>query len=215
MSSHGLFQRAQKRPGPSGRIRRLRSSPTRVQLIDVGPPISERVSVDDAMTEVRERGIASVVSADLEVYRLVMSPVEFKRLCNRLDRELAAFHQQQNHASWSDVALPFGADIEADVRRERLESWGDRPNGEPFPLSWTVESECQIPGRLKLVVGREFTVRGVRGRLRFRHAVRTDAGEWWVEGWDLDGRCRSVDPSRVRVVHAKSKVRPWNERLTR
>lgn len=69
--------------------------------------------------------------------------------------------------------------------------------------------ELKVPGRLKLVEGREFTAHGVRGRLRFRRAVKPhDGTEPWVEGFDRDGRWRSIRPDRIRTVHAKAKTSP-------
>ena len=88
--------------------------------------------------------------------------------------------------------LPFGVDLSVDLRRLRL------------PL----EPECSLPKRLKLVPGREFTARGVRGRLRFRGVQRNGLGEWWIEAFDCDGRWRSIAPDRVRRVHRKSRTVP-------
>ena len=181
------------------------SAPHRLYLNDVAPPAG-RVSARDAMSQLTERGLAEVCSGDLEVYRLVMSPAEFKRLCCRLDRAVAA-HWEQHHSDQADTevaALPFGEDMQHVADRERRRQWADRPNGEPLPRQWTVLDEVRLPGRLKLVAGREFTATGVRGRLRFRHGIRTTDGEFWVEAFDRDGGFRSIHPDRVRRVHSLS-----------
>ncbi|MCP4968227.1 MAG: hypothetical protein GY926_23705 [bacterium] len=69
--------------------------------------------------------------------------------------------------------------------------------------------EWKIDGRLKLTPGREFTVQGIRGRLRFSRAVKPhDGTPAWVEGFDRDGRWRSIRTERVRTVHTKTKTTP-------
>ncbi len=75
----------------------------------------------------------------------------------------------------------------------------------------TTTEEIKIPGRLVLTPGREFTARGIRGRLRFRRAVIPEDGEPWVDGHDRDGRCRSVRISKIKTVHAKSKTKIPNQ----
>jgi hypothetical protein len=179
----------------------MRAADHRASINDV--PVVGRVSVEAAVAELEAGGLAADGADDLEVYRLVMSPAQFKRLQNRL----ATLRLQ------AEPQLPFGADVEADWKRERLEAWAYRPNGEPLPSSWSPRTEVRLPGRLKLVPGREFTVSGIRGRLRFRHGIVTDNGEFWLDGWDSEGRCRSVHPDRVRTVHRKSKTRPPLVRL--
>lgn len=171
-------------------------------------PVGERVSARDAMADLRVRGLGEVCSGDLEVYQLVMSPAEFKRLCARLDRAIAEHAETQHRAGWSNEGLPFGDDLQEAADRERRRQWADRPNGEPLPRCWTVEETCQVPGRLKLVEGREFTATGIRGRLRFHRAVRTTDGEFWIDAYDIDGRYRSLRPERVKRVHSKSKLHP-------
>jgi len=160
------------------------------------------------MSQLRARGLGEVSAGDLEVFQLVMSPADFKRLCHRLDRALSEHAESQRRAGWAEDGLPFGEDMQAAADLECRRRWVDRPNGEPLPLSWSVEAECRVPGRLKLVEGREFTATGVRGRLRFRYAIRTTDGEFWIEAFDRDGRFRSLDPGRVRRVHSKSKLHP-------
>jgi len=164
--------------------------------IDDAAPVAGRVSAREAMAELEAQGLGGMSSSDLEVYQLVMSPAEFARLCARLDRAVTT------------VELPFGEDLRPAADLERRRQWAHRPNGEPLPRSWTVETECRVPGRLKLIEGREFTATGVRGRLRFRYAIRTVDGEFWIEAFDREGRFRSLAPGRVRRVHAKSKLHP-------
>ena len=169
----------------------MRAADHRVSIDDV--PVVERVTVEAAVSEVEARGLTPDGVDDLEVYRLVMSPVEFKRLKNRLAKlRLEAAPQ-----------LPFGVELDPERHKRRLRALVDRPNGEAYPTQWEIISECRLPGRLMLVPGREFTVAGIRGRLRFRHMVRTDTGEVWLDGWDSEGRWRSVRPERVRTVHRK------------
>ncbi len=180
--------------------------PHRAYLDDVAS-VTGRVSARKAMAQLQDRGLGDVCSTDLEVYRLVMLPAEFKRLCNRLDKAVIA-HWERTQPDPEPEPLPFGQDLQEAADRERRRQWADRPNGEPLPRSWSVEPECRLPGRLKLVEGREFTATGVRGRLRFRYAIRTTCGEFWIEAFDRDGRFRSLAPGRVRRVHAKSKLHP-------
>lgn len=185
------------------------TSSHRVSMNDLAPS-GERVSVRDAMTQLEGRGLGEVCSTDLEVYRLVMSPAEFKRLCNRLDKAIIAHWE---HPRTEPESLPFGEDLQAAADRERRRQWAHRPNGEPLPRCWAVESECRLPGRLKLVEGREFTAVGVRGRLRFRYAVRTTDGEFWLEAFDRDGGFRSIRPERVKRVHSKPKLHPRRPKI--
>ena len=179
---------------------RLRAAPHRATA--PAPPVV-RSTAATAFQELEASGLGEVCGSDLEVYRLVLLPAEFKRLCNRLDAALA------DHAKRTeDLELPFGADLQPEVDRVRRRRWTHRPNGEPLPLSWSVHEVWRIPGRMVLTSGREFTASGVRGRLRFRYTITTDAGECWIEAFDRDGRYRSLSPDRVRTVHRKPKLRP-------
>ncbi|MEZ5407691.1 MAG: hypothetical protein R2761_06680 [Acidimicrobiales bacterium] len=177
---------------------------------------SKTPTIRGALDELRARGLADIASADLEVYRLVMLPATFQKLCHRLDVEVANLTRDRMRAH-ACPELPFGADLAGEVAAsmavERRRQWAIRPNGEPYPLTWSIHREFSLPGRARLVTGREFSVRGERGRFRFRHAVTTDTGETWVDAWDGEGRCRSLRPERIRVVHVKSKVRPPRERV--
>lgn len=174
-------------------------APHRFSIDDAAPPI-DRVSAREAMAELEGQGIGDLSTSDLEVYQLVMSPAEFARLCARLDRAVTT------------AELPFGEDLQPAADLERRRQWVHRPNGEPLPRSWAIETECRVPGRLKLVEGREFTATGIRGRLRFRYGIRTTDGEFWIEAFDWDGRFRSLAPGRVKRVHAKSKLHPRSTR---
>lgn len=174
------------------------ANPRRSRPVATRPP-----TVRKALAELRGRGLDEVVPEDLEVYRLVMQPASFRQLCHRLDTETTR----------RQLGLPFGVDVDAEWRADRRRAWVTRPNGEPFPLAWTIHPDYRLPGRLKLTAGREFSVTGERGRFRFRHAVTTDTGECWVEAWDREGRWRSIRPERIRVVHTKTRTRRPLERL--
>lgn len=179
-------------------------------------PRSKTPTIRGALDDLRGQGLADITAADLEVYRLVMLPATFQKLCHRLDAEVANLTRER-HQAHTCPELPFGVDLAGEVAAsmaaERRRRWVTRPNGEPYPLTWTVHPEFRLPGRARLVPGREFSVRGERGRFRFRHAVTTDTGATWVDAWDGEGRCRSWLPDRIRVVHVKSKVRPPRERV--
>ena len=109
---------------------------------DLAPPAG-RLSARDALTQLQDRGLDQVSGSDLEVYRLVMLPAEFKRLCARLDRAVIAHYEQTRRGAWSAEGLPFGTDLQPAVDRERRRRWAHRPNGEPLPRCWSVETECQ------------------------------------------------------------------------
>jgi hypothetical protein len=74
-----------------------------------------------------------------------------------------------------------------------------------FPEHWDVQDEFRPEGRHPLTTGREFSVTGHRGRVRFRHAVtNTRTGDVWIDAWDKDGRARSFRPERIRTVHSRT-----------
>ena len=179
-------------------------------------PRSKTPTIRGALDDLRAQGLSDITAADLQVYRLVMLPATFQKLCHRLDAEVANLTRDRQRAHVCPE-LPFGADLAGEVAAsmaaERRRRWVARPNGEPYPLTWSIHPEFRLPGRARLVAGREFSVRGERGRFRFRHAVTTDTGETWVDAWDGEGRCRSLRPERIRVVHVKSKVRPPRQRV--
>jgi hypothetical protein len=62
-------------------------------------------------------------------------------------------------------------------------------------------------GNRTVVPGTEISVRGLRGRLKFRQHVVLDDGRAWI---DLVGDTgfHSVRPERVKTVHRVSKMRP-------
>ncbi len=185
-----------------------RSAPHRVSLDELAPP-DKRISAREAMAQFRARGLDTVDSQDVEVYRLVMLPAEFKRLCLRLDRALAERWEQTRRDPAPDPAgLPFGEDLQPAADAVRRHRWETQPGVELHPHrgDWAIDDEHQVPGRLKLIAGREFTASGIRGRLRFHHAVRTIDGHVWLEAFDRDGRYRSVSPDRVRRVHVRSRM---------
>ena len=184
---------------------RLHTAPHRVP-VDQVTPAAKRTTAAKALDQLTADGLDQVCSSDLEVYRLVMLPAEFKRLCNRLDAALNQPTQDPDETT-SALMLPFGSDLQPSVDRERRRRWAHRPNSEPLPTTWTVHEIWRIPGRMVLVQGREFTATGVRGRLRSRHAIVTTTGNSWVEAFDRDGRYRSLSPDRVRTVHRKSRLR--------
>lgn len=187
----------------------LGSAPHRASVDSVARP-GRRVSAREAMAEFRARGLGEVSGSDLEVYRLVMSPVEFKRLCVRLDTALLGWAEHHHRLTWADGELPFGDDLQDAAEAERRRQWTEQPGvvRHPHRWDWVVVPECQVPGRLRLVEGREFTAVGVRGRLRFRYGVRTIDGGFWLEAFDRDGGFRSIDPGRVRRVHRKARMAP-------
>lgn len=66
-------------------------------------------------------------------------------------------------------------------------------------------------GNQTLTPGTEVSIRGERGRFRFRQYVTTDAGVEWIDVWGgVGGReaFRSFRPTEVRAVHRVSKARP-------
>ena len=72
---------------------------------------------------------------------------------------------------------------------------------------WDISETLNIEGRLPLVVGREFRVKGERGRFKFRRAVtNTRTGEMWIDAVHINKekrQARSFSPDKVKVVHRK------------
>ncbi len=161
-------------------VPQLRASPSRVGIHD-GAPIACRSTAAEALSELRAAGLDQVGADDLEPYRVVLSPAEFKRLEHRLAAAVA--EHWRNHQG----ELPFGTDMAAE---------------------WTITEEFKLPGRPQLVPGREFSVWGFRGRLVFHRAVTTDSGAMWLEAWDEDDRCRAITPDRVRTIHRTTRPIP-------
>ncbi len=158
----------------------LRASPHRSGVHDVAP-ILPRSTAADALAELQAAGLDQVGADDLETYRVVLSPAEFKRLEHRLAAVVA--EHWRNHQG----ELPFGTDMAAE---------------------WTITEEFKLPGRPLLTPGREFSVWGFRGRLVFHRAVSTGSGALWLEGWDEDDRCRAITPDRVRTIHRATRATP-------
>lgn len=83
-----------------------------------------------------------------------------------------------------------------------------RKPDQPHSLNWRVEYTAKIPGRHPLVPGREFKVRGERGRFIFRRFVtNTVTGESWIDASGPGRQFRSIRPDRVSRVHNKKKRR--------
>jgi hypothetical protein len=75
---------------------------------------------------------------------------------------------------------------------------------------WERSTEWRWNGRV-LTSGTEVSVRGERGRFRFREHVRTPAGAEWLTfvGGPHGQECfRSFRPERVRTVHRVGKSGP-------
>jgi len=118
---------------------------------------SKTPTIRGALDDLRAQGLADITAADLEVYRLVMLPATFQKLCHRLDAEVANLTRER-HQAHTCPELPFGADLAGEVAAsmaaERRRRWVTRPNGEPYPLTWTVHPECRLPGRCRGVSSR-------------------------------------------------------------
>jgi hypothetical protein len=84
----------------------------------------------------------------------------------------------------------------------------EAPVEEREPLhDWTTSDEFQHNGRW-LRPGTEFTVHGVKGRLRFiKHVLNNATGAAWVEGFDLDRHYRAFRPDRIKTVHYTTRTR--------
>ncbi len=70
---------------------------------------------------------------------------------------------------------------------------------------WIVTEEFQHNGRW-LRPGTEFTVTGVRGRLRFQSHTKTPTAEW-IDCFSTDRQYRAFYPHRIKTVHSKNKTR--------
>lgn len=67
------------------------------------------------------------------------------------------------------------------------------------PSSWTVATTVKVRGRV-LTPGMVVTIKGERGRFRFRQHVVTEAGREWLDVFGPDGSFRSFHLARVRNV---------------
>jgi hypothetical protein len=77
---------------------------------------------------------------------------------------------------------------------------------------WVISESLNIEGRLPLVVGREFRVKGERGRFRFLRAVYNPRNDkQWIDATHINkekAQARSFSLDRVKVVHRKIHGRP-------
>lgn len=75
------------------------------------------------------------------------------------------------------------------------------------PEHLTVSEEFQVHGRW-LRPGTEFTVHGVKGRLRFiRHVANSETETEWVEAFSVDKQFRAFYPDRIKTVHSTIRTR--------
>ena len=75
------------------------------------------------------------------------------------------------------------------------------------PPHLTHSEEFQHHGRW-LRVGSEFTVHGVKGRLRFiRHVSNSETNTEWVEAYSTDKQFRAFYPDRIATVHYTTRTR--------
>lgn len=73
-----------------------------------------------------------------------------------------------------------------------------------IPPGWEISYEAKVNGRI-LTPGTEVSIRGERGRFRFKRRVVTPKAEWldFIGG----GRFRSFVPERVKTVHRLNRTR--------
>lgn len=75
------------------------------------------------------------------------------------------------------------------------------------PDHLTISTEYQHNGRW-LHPGTEFSVHGVKGRLRFiRHVSNSQTETDWVECFAVNKQFRAFYPDRIKTVHIKTKTR--------
>lgn len=75
------------------------------------------------------------------------------------------------------------------------------------PEHLTISEEFQHNGRW-LHPGTEFSVHGVKGRLRFiRHVINAQTETNWVECFADNKQFRAFYPDRIKTVHIKTKTR--------
>jgi hypothetical protein len=80
-------------------------------------------------------------------------------------------------------------------------------NGKTVTTHWKRGSRNVTPGT-------EVSIRGERGRFRFRQHVRLEDGREWIDVIGERG-FRSFRPEAIRVVHIKRKTRPVSARAAR
>jgi hypothetical protein len=75
------------------------------------------------------------------------------------------------------------------------------------PEHLTITDSYQYRGRW-LRPGTEFSVHGVKGRLRFlRHVANSQTETDWVEARDIDKHFRAFYPDRIKTVHSTVRTR--------
>lgn len=72
---------------------------------------------------------------------------------------------------------------------------------------WNVSTSWRR-GTVTLTPGTELSVRGIRGRVKFRQHVTLPDGRTWIDVVHPEFGFHSVRPERVRVVHRAKKARP-------
>jgi hypothetical protein len=77
---------------------------------------------------------------------------------------------------------------------------------------WEIHDELQLEGKMRLIPGREFRVRGERGRFVFiRYVYNPEVGEGWIDAQSANPKnraSRSFKIERVTRVHRKVTVHP-------
>lgn len=67
-------------------------------------------------------------------------------------------------------------------------------------------------GRVQVSPGTELSIKGMRGRVRFRQHVRLVDGREWIDVVHPELGFYSFRPERVRVVHRAARTRPVRAR---
>lgn len=72
----------------------------------------------------------------------------------------------------------------------------------------TVSTEYACNGR-NIVVNTELSIKGERGRFKFKYYTESDNGDWITVygGPNGVGMWRSFEPKRIKTVHWKNKLR--------
>lgn len=77
---------------------------------------------------------------------------------------------------------------------------------------WEISDELQIEGKMKLINGREFRIRGERGRFIFqRYVYNPRIEEGWIDAQSANPKkraSRSFEIDRVTRVHRKVTAHP-------
>ena len=77
---------------------------------------------------------------------------------------------------------------------------------------WEIHEELQIEGKMRLIPGREFRVRGERGRFIFqRYVYNPRIEEGWIDAQSANPKkraARSFQVDRVTRIHRKVTVHP-------